>query len=125
MTLGTNAIEISSLAVEGESDAPFGRGRLRGGQIQTKMRNAAQSLRTVVRDRSPQLNSGIVRPAPPLLYRVPAAKRASQIEVEVGHRDLEGASDLDQPIRRAVLKVALDLGQVIRREIGGTFKLRQ
>src|SRR2546430_15923403 len=125
MTLGTNAIEISSLAVEGESDAPLGRGRRRGGQIQTKMRNAPQSLRTKVRGRDPQLNSGIVRPAPPLLYRVPAAKRASQVEIEVGHRDLEGASDLDQPIRRDVLKAALDLGRVTRREVGGTGKLRQ
>src|SRR5256885_8373045 len=125
MTLGTSAIEISSLAVEGESDAPFGRGRLRGGQIQTKMRNAAQSLRTKVRGRVPQLNPGIVRPAPPLLHRVPAAERASQVEIQVGHRDLEGASDLDQPIRRDVLEAALDLGQVPRREVRGTGKLGQ
>src|SRR3989442_1793145 len=78
------------------------------------MRNAPQSLRTKVLGRDPELQSGVLGPAAPLLHRLLAPQRPCQVEVQLGDRDFQGTGDGEQPLGRHVLEPALEL-----REIGG------
>src|ERR1700682_2364598 len=78
------------------------------------MRNTTQSLRTKIRDGDPKLHPRILRPAAPLLPRLPAAERSRQVEIQVGDRDLEAAGDGEQPLGRDVFESTLEL-----REVGG------
>src|SRR6266566_1997486 len=103
MTLGTRAMN-SSLTVHGESDSPPGRCSLCGGQIQTEMGNAPQSLRTKVLGRDLELRSGVLGPAAPLLPRGLAPKGSRQVEIELG----------DRPLRRHVLESPLELREIGR-----------
>src|SRR6266704_2983620 len=113
MTLGTSAMN-ASLAVHVESDSPPGRCSLCGGQIQTEMGNAPQSLRTKVLGRDLELRSGVLGPAAPLLTRGLAPQGSRQVEVQLGDRDLQRSGDGDQPLRRHVLESPLELREIGR-----------
>src|SRR5438445_9686388 len=89
------------------------------------MRNTPQSLRAKIRGGDPELYPRIVGPATPLVHRLPAPERASQLQVQVRHGDLERPSNRDQAVRRDVFEAALDLGQVGGRELGRSRKLAE
>ncbi len=124
MTLGTSAMN-ASLPVHSESDSPPGRCTLRGGQIQTEMRNTPQSLRSKVLGCDLELRSGVLGPAAPLLPRGVTPKGSRQVKVQLGDRDFQGSRDGEQALGRHVLEAPLELGEIRGRQLGGLCQLAQ
>src|SRR2546428_13757272 len=117
MTLGTRAMK-SSLTVDGESDAPLWWYRLRGREIEAEIGDAAQRMRAQAGGGDPELHPRVVRPAAPLLQGLAAAQSLRELEIQLGHGQVEGPSDRDQLLGGDVLEAALDLRQVGGRHVG-------
>src|SRR5438105_10358898 len=96
MTLGMSAIELSSLAVDHESDAPPRRCRLGCGEIHAEVGDTPERVRTQAGSGDAQLHARVVRPAALLLHRLATAQLPSQVEIQVGDRELQGGRKRDQ-----------------------------
>src|SRR5438552_2302035 len=121
MTLGTRAMK-SSLSVDGESNASLWWHRLGGREVKAEIGDAAQRVRAQAGGRDPELHPGIVRPAAPLLQGLAAAQSLRELEIQLGHSQVEGPGDRDQLLAGDVLEAALYLRQVGGRHVG---RLRQ
>src|SRR5256885_12210146 len=116
MTLGMSAMGLSSLTIYDESDAPPRRCRLSGGEIQTEVGDTPERVRTKAGGGDAQLHPRVVRPAALLLDRLAAAELPSQVQIEVGDRELQRGRKRDQLLGRDVLESALDFGKIGGRE---------
>src|SRR3989454_6322041 len=125
MTLGMSAMGLSSLTIYDESDAPPRRCRLSGGEIQTEVGDAPERVRTKAGGGNAQLHPRVVRPAALLLDRLTAAELPSQVQIEVGDRELQRCGKRDQLLGRDVLETALDFGKIGGRQARRRGDLRQ
>src|SRR5437660_6545582 len=116
MTLGTRAMQ-SSLSVDGESNASLWWCRLGGREVKAEIGDATQRVRAQAGGGDPELHPRVVRPAAPLLQGLAAAKSLRELEIQLGHRQVEGPGERDQLLAGDVLEAALDLRQVGGRHV--------